>query len=343
MTFRKHFGLDIGTGSIKVCYCEPIGDRKWRLVAFGQIDSPSADNLAEEQLEKSEAIKKILKELRISTKDAVLSLPESQVTTRIIDMPFLPEPELSAAIRWQAEQYIPEPLNEVILKHQVISAPETGIPNAKISVLLVAAPTKIVNDYLAIANRSGLNVLGLETEVLASCRAIFSFEENSPTTLLINLGYQTTSFAIVSGGNLGLIESISTGGMAITRSVAAALGLEMTQAEGYKRSYGLDQTKLEGKVYNVVKPIADLILAEARKSLIYYQSHQNEDLVKRVVLVGGGASLPGLIEFLSGALSLEVQIGAPFRQVELAEEQKAKLASDSPLFTTAFGLSIKPT
>lgn len=343
MKFISHIGLDLGSNSFKLVQLNQVSQDKYSLSAIGLVPAPPSDGQIVAQIAKSEAIKKLLKDSRASSRQAVISLPESLVYTRVIEMPFLVEPELSQAIKWQAEQYIPVPLSDVVLKHQVITQPEQGETSteSKMTVLLIAAPNKVLNDQISIVEKAGLEVVGVETEILSVARVLVGIDVYSPTTLLIHLGAETTTFSILSRGDLALTQSISSGGTAIARSIAAELGLEYNQAEEYKKSYGLDESKLEGKVVAAIKPVAQLIVAETKRVLAFHETHGGSDPVKRVVLSGGTAMIPGLVQYFTESLGLEVQIGNPFLNITLTDKQRQEIGENAALYTTAVGLALK--
>lgn len=346
MKFQTHFGLDIGSQLIKLVQLSAAGQNKFNLVAIGQIPAPPIGaNELETNQNKVEAIKKLVKDSKATCRQAVISLPESQVYTRVIELPKMDETELASAIRWQAEQYIPVPLSDVVLKHQILSSleEEGETKEGKISVLLIAAPNLLLNNYVGLLSRAGLETLAIETEILAVSRALIGADTFSPNTLIIHMGAETTTLAVVARGNLSLTQSISTGGLAIARAVASSLGLEIAQAEEYKRSYGLDETKLEGKVANSIRPMIDIVVAEVKKVLAFYESHGFKEPIKRAVLSGGTALLPGLVSYLSNNISVEVQVGNPFLGVNLTEKQHQEITETSGIFSTAIGLALKQT
>jgi type IV pilus assembly protein PilM len=136
MKFQKHFGLDIGTTSIKLVQLDDAGKGTFKLVTKGMVAVPEkSDTQEKNDLAVIEAIKTVAREAKVTVKQTVISLPESQVYTRVIEMPYLEEPELSAAIKWQSEQFLPVPVDEVVQRHQVISTPITSKP---------AFPTKAI-------------------------------------------------------------------------------------------------------------------------------------------------------------------------------------------------------
>lgn len=342
MKFQPHVGIDIGSHAIKLAQLSSVGNGKFNLVALGQTETPTAPTLVELAAAKAEAIKKLFKDSRATSHQAIISLPESQVYTRVIEMPAMEEAEMAQAIHWQAEQYIPVPLADVVLKHQVLAqagGSEGG--KDKVSVLLIAAPNSILTDYTSILNHAGLETIGIETEILAVARSLVGSDPYSPTTLLVHLGAETTTLSILARGDLAFTQTISSGGSAIARAVAANLGLEINQAEEYKKSYGLDESKLEGKVVTAIKPIIELIMAELKRVLAFYETRGTHEPVKRVVLSGGTALLPGLVQYFTQNLSIEVQIGNPFLAVNLSEKQRKEITDSGSLYTTSIGLAQK--
>jgi type IV pilus assembly protein PilM len=323
---------------------DDAGKGAFKLVAKGMVAIPEkSDTQEKNDLAVIEAIKTVTKEAKVTAKQTVISLPESQVYTRVIEMPYLEEPELSAAIKWQSEQFLPVPVDEVVQRHQVISQPETGTPDAKMQVLLVAAPINLVNARIALVGKAGFEVIGVETEIFAASRSLISPDLTMPTTLLLCMGSEATTFALLSNSDIALVQSIATGGRALTRAISTELGLDATQAEEYKKAYGLDPTKLEGRVQKAIKPLIDIIIEEARRIIAYRATHFSSDPVKRLVVSGGGGLITGLVTYLAETLTVEAQLGDPFVSVTLTDEQKATFGQDRTVYSTAVGLALKLT
>ena len=61
----------------------------------------------------------------------------------------------------------------------------------------------------------------------------------------------------------------------LSRALEKGLGLDPTQAEAYKRTYGLDGAQLEGKVRDTMQPVFKMFVAEMQKALQYFSgAHQ---------------------------------------------------------------------
>lgn len=332
-------GLDIGSYAIKVVRLSSKKD-SFTVEAVGSTYNPVGQFLPEnsgQQAQLAEAVKKLLTELKLSNQAVRLALPELQVFTNIISMPVLTEAELSSAIQWEAEQHLPVGLAEVNLEYAVLSRPKKSTNgDEKMKVLLVASKKELVERVLTFARQLGAEVMGLESVLLSVSRTFSSWSTDAPV-LLCHCGALSTDMAVLDGGLFLVNHSVPTGGLALTRAIEKVLGLEPSQAEEYKRSYGLEEQELEGKVRGAILPVLNSIVAEIRKTVQYFQSEFPDRPVKRFILSGGGAYLPGLVSYLADAFSLEVVLGNPFER--MAAEQ-VKLPRESALFSVAAGLAM---
>ena len=352
-------GLDIGYTSTKVVALSHH-EKPPKLISLGSIGTPTPGMTSDADIELEavgNAIKKLLTVAKIEEKSVIGALPESKVFTRVIDdLPYLSDSELSSAIRYASEEFIPMPIAEVELNWQVLFRSKAGQAEVtgaekngqngsqfkgKTVVFVVATPKIIVNKYIKVVRLAGLNLKSLETELIASSRALVGNNPFSPTTLLMQMDATTTDFAVVSKGLILLTRSISTGGSALTRAVAQQFNFELSQAEEYKKVYGLASDQLEGKVFAVLKSIVDVILEETKRVMQAYQIKNPQNPIKRIVLSGGGAKLPGLVIYLANNLGLEVQEADPWYFVAKDKAIKAKLAVEGAIYSVAVGLALR--
>lgn len=330
------FGLDIGRSFIKVVEVDVIKNSKiLKAAALTLTPSGGMESDSEEDLAKvSQEIKVCLKKARTGTPNCVASLSESQVISRLIEMPILTDKELGSAINWEAEQYIPLPIKEVSLQYKVITKSNQ---NGKMNVLLTAAPKRAVEKYLKVIKNAGLKVVGFEPESSALGRVLT--KGSDPLTIIVSLGAVSTDLVVASGGNAIFTRSISTGGSTLTRAIMSEFNLPQTQAEQYKQTYGILDDKLSGKVAAVIKPVMEILIQEILKAVEFAQSHLSANQISRVMLTGGGAFLPGLPQFLVERTGLEISIGDPWADFK-KEGLILSLAGQGSLYTVATGLAL---
>ncbi len=122
------FGLDIGSYSIKLIQTEKKGNN-YKLITFGEVRTPADINSDSEKdkLIIATVIRKLCLDCKVSTKNVVLALPESEVFSQVIELPPLSENELANAISFEAEQYIPVPLTEVQFVYHSLKNPTKGL------------------------------------------------------------------------------------------------------------------------------------------------------------------------------------------------------------------------
>lgn len=334
-------GLDIGSQSIKVVELAKESG-KFRLKAAGvvgysgvQIETIQKDDKAFVSL--VEAIKKLFKDAKISGKDVSIALPETQVFTRIVNFPPLTDSEIASAVKWEAEQYIPMPMTEAIVQHEILGKRDEE-KGSTVLVLLIAVSKDVVKKYVQILEAAGLNCVAVETELMSLGRSIAVSDQ---TVVLVDFGARSTDIAIVKNEQLVFSRSIPTAGEAFTRAVAQSLGVAAKQAEEYKRTYGLSATKLEGKILQALEPIFRVVAEEIKKAIHYYQFDQKGEAPSSVILAGGSAGMPDIIPHLTKLLGTEVVIGNPFLKISVDTEIARQLMDYSPLYPIAVGLAMK--
>lgn len=333
-------GLDIGTKTIKIVEVEKSGSG-FSLSASGVVGFTG--NAVEKTVDDKELvalaqiIKKLHKETGVASRDVVISIPEQGAFTRTVAFPLLTDAEIASAVKWELEQYIPIPANEAISQHVILERNEKSSP-PQVIVLLVAAPRVLVEKYTRVVSLAGLNPVAVETELLALTRALAPVDR---TVLMIDLGANSTDIAIAKNSLLTFSRSIPIAGDAFTRAVAQGLGVTASQAEEYKKTYGLSQDQLEGKVGASLDPVLRLIVDEVKKAINFYETEQKAEPPNSIQVSGGGSGMPQLINTLTELVGLEVSIANPFARISLDPETAKKLAPYAPLYSVAVGLALR--
>lgn len=334
-------GIDIGTHSVKLI---EIGREKdvYTLLAAGSVPTPNKA-LSSPVAADLEAIAYVVKQLVRDTgakSDKVnIALPEAQVFTRVIEVPPLSERELTSAIQWEAEQYIPLPLDQVNMDFTILrQAAETT--TGKMEVLLIAAPKALIERYMTILELSDLTPAYAETEIVASTRAITKSVANLHNVMLLSIGSQTTELTILHDGVIAFTRSISAGGEALSRALSQSLDFTVVQAEEYKKTYGLQRGLLEGKLVTAMEPIMTTILGEMKRAIAFFSEKYAQDRIEAVVLAGGSAKLPGLVSYITEQIAVETQIANPWVGIQ-KDPRFAILSTEAPTFTVAAGLAMR--
>lgn len=341
MMFNKSIGLDIGFTKIKAVSLSSQNNI-FVLQAVSETPMPLkgmlSEALADEQAV-ANALKKTVEDLKENTKNINIALPDNKVYTKIIDMPPLTDKELSLAIYWEAERHIPVVLSTITLVWNVLKRPVNASADEKMQVLMVGAPTVLINKYQKVAQMAGLTLNSIETETLAIVRALVT--ANFPATMIVNIGAANTSLAIIKQGILVLTYSIPTGGNAISRSIETDFGLTPSQSEEYKKTYGVSKDGAGDKIGKATQPILIAIIMEIKKALAFYsQKYKDDSVIQQILLSGGTAKLPGIDLFFAQNLGIETVVANPWKIItnQKVPENVLNSATD---YTIALGLAMK--
>lgn len=332
-----HFGLDVGTNSLRLVQLNPSGSR-YVLKSFGYAPIPEGLSQSDSKLDMqkiAQSIETLIKQTGTSTKNVVSAIPGTSTFTATIDLPPMSHAELEKAIAYQAEQNLPVKLDDVRFDYQVIKEdPQTK----ELRVMLIAATKSKVKQFIELLNMAKLNVLAMETSAVAMARSLSVAD--SPHAMILDIGATTSEIAVLEKGVLNQTRSFPLAGYAITRAVSQQLGLDINQAEQFKQRFGLSQDKLEGQVYKASEPIIRNILDEAVRSAKFYEE-QTGSSIQRIILTGGSSRLPLLLEFIKSYMNVEVMYGNPWVNVSYASKLNDSITKTAPDFATAVGLAMR--
>lgn len=339
---NKSFGLDIGATSIKAVSLVREKDG-FLLNASFVMPAPlkgilSASPLDEHEI--AETLRKVVSSAKITTRNVNIALPDNKVFTRVVEMPNLSNKELTNALQWEAEQYIPIPLTEINLVWTVLKRDE------RVRILLVGVQSSVIAKYQKIVEMVGLTIASVETEILSAIRAlVYNKDEkmraNFPHTIIMNIGAENTSLAIIKEGLLIYNYSIPIGGSAIDRALEVGFGLTQSASEEYKKAYGISKEGVGGKIGGAIQPILSSILNDLKKALVFYaQKYQNNGVIQQLLLCGGTAKLPGIQIFFADNLGIETAIANPW-QILINQNLPKEMLENASDYTVAVGLAMR--
>lgn len=338
------FGLDIGNGSLKVLQLneESIHRGKPQIIGYG---TATFDRAAVEDgvIVKPEIIADNLQKLfksgligDITTRRVAMAIPAYRTFTRAISLPGVKPKELADAVQMEAEQYIPLPLEELYLDYSIIRADKDAT-----EVFAVAVPRKIVDSYLTLAELTGLEVVAIETTLGGGAR-LFSIDKQSDVaSVIIDFGSLSSDISIYHKGVI-VTGTVQGGGSVFTESIRQKLGVTQAEANIIKNKYGLSLSKKQKEIIEALEPTLQQIIREIRRMIRYYGERYGDEqsqAITQVVILGGGANMPGLPEYLTNSLRLAVRSCDPWLYFTSKRLQPPS-AADKPMYSTAAGLSL---
>ena len=302
---------DIGSYSIKVVVSSGEGENL-KIDKAIEVQNPTGVAVPEQRLQLDQLqglIGSIISEYKIPIRNVRYSLPESVVSTQVIDMPNLSDAELSSAITWQAEQYLPIPKEELVTEYQILSRPDAksaGADNA-LRVLLVGTRSQVIEQTIDLFRPNGVELELMETQSVSLARQL-SLPTEAQNTMFLNIGANMTTIIALRRGLPFFVLNYPESGELLTKALINNFSIPRDQAEEYKKTYGLLADQADGKVAAAIRPVVDIILTNVRNALGFFSTRAEQEQVARIFLSGGTSQLPGLVAYFQSALGLETAL-----------------------------------
>jgi len=317
--FRKTdlVGLDIGTSSVKATQLKRAG-RGFELMHLGIAPLPPetiVDGVIMDANAVVSAVNQIYVDNGIRTKEVAVAVSGHSVIVKKIRMTQMKEEELRESIQWEAEQYIPFAIEDVNIDFQILGPPTPD--SQEMDVLLVAVKKDIVNDYQNIITSAGLTTMVVDVDAFALENAYTISYEMRPgeVVALVNLGAAVMTINILKNGVSTFTRDSVFGGNRYTEAIQKGLSLSFDQAENLKMGQ-----EVEGHSFAEAQPIINEVNnevgGEIRRSFDFFRSSTQDEHIHKLVLSGGSARLPGLLEFLSKNLEVSGEIANPLRYIK---------------------------
>lgn len=339
------FGLDIGQTSLKVMQLAHSQDKTARVTGYGVSHFYDQDAIKNGEIVDQKTIATALDDLlekglagSITARQVACTLPTAHTFSRPMKLPRMDKDHLDEAIGLEAEQYIPLPSDKLYIDYEI-----TAADSENMELLVVAAPKKIVDSYMAFLDGVGLQPVALEPSMNAAAR-LFNLADpshNQPS-ILVDFGSLSIDIAVLDK-TIFVNSTIQGGSDTITDMVAKKMSITAAEANALKNKSGLGYSDDLRQIVPAVKPILDNLVREIQRIVRYYDDRTGrQHKINQVITTGGGATLKGLNEYLSGELKMSVRLLDPWDKVVFGELQPPSSPARS-LYLTVAGEAILTT
>ena len=342
-------GLDIGTSALKAVVLRKGRGSNWSLVAAGEAPIPehSQEGTPADPTAVSVAINELLDSMKVKRARVAAALSGHAVIVKRLSLPAMSPAELSEAIPWEAEQYIPFDLSEVQLDYQVVNSgatPADGAAKPGLDVLLVAAKKDRIDDRAGVIAQTGRRpvVLDIEAFALANAYQMNYPERTDPLAALVHVGRNVTIVCLLERGEPVFTRDISIGGQVHQDALVRDLGGMGIDELGARR---ILHGQIPGDVHadqvaGVLRDATSQLVLEIRKTVDFYRATAPVEKLSRVVLSGGAWQAVGLVDLLASEFAAPVDVFDPFRKIA---KSGRSIGADiaGPAFAVAVGLAMR--
>ena len=268
-------------------------------------------------------------------------MANQRVVVRQIDLPWMEEEELRSSLPFQVQEFIPIPVEEAQLDYHVLDHVEGEDGARTLRILLVAAHKDMLAAHMEAAQSAGLKPVGVDLNPFAQLRAVGrdGVVASGGAEALVDIGGGVTDIVVHRDATPSFVRILVLGGDDITDALASGMSIDHDEAEQLKQSEHPGDATAE----RIIDEHARQFVDEVRGSLDYYRTQvASNTTVSRIVVTGGAALLPGLVERMSQATNIPVQLGNPFdrfaaKGTSFGDDELARVG---PTLVTAIGLAL---
>ncbi len=367
-------GLDIGTTKICAVVGEILSDRSVNVIGIGSHRSTGLRKGMVVNMDSTvESIKRAVEEAELmaavqinsvytgiagshigsESAQGVVALKKNEVTKN--DIRRAVDTARGCAVPPPDRQILHVLPREFIVDNQEGIRDPLGIAGSRleVDVHIVTGAVTSAKNLVRCVSRSGLDVVDIVLQPLASSAAVLSSEERELGVVMVDIGGGTTDVAIWVEGCIRHSAVIPMGGNHLTSDLAIGLRTAPEDAEKIKLQYGVASSQLLNEDENIevpsvggrpsrvmprnivaeilsprVEEMFDMVRREIRRA------GYDGMLVAGGVLTGGTSLLPGMADVAEHVLNLSVRLGRPLGVGGLRD------IVQNPMYSTAVGLIV---
>lgn len=311
----------------------------------------------------ADVIKEMLAEARTRKRYVVTAASNLAVITRTLQVPKMPLKQLEEAVRWEAERYIPFPIDEVVLDYAPLDALEAIPDGEQMDVVVGAARQETVAGLVEVLKAAGLEPLVIDVKPFAGMRTLSTrlvATDREPITLFLEIGAESSALVLTRGERLLLNRVINLSGKDFTTAISRAFNLDLVAAEDAKKNYGLATIPTEdedllldfdaererfnpARMYDAIRPVLVELTTELRRSLEFFRVQVGDLGVDQGFVAGGGSKLRSLVPLLSDTLGIPLETIDPWQGLQIDKNRfdLDYLRGLAPEFTVPVGLALR--
>jgi len=256
-----------------------------------------------------------------------------------VPLPLMTEEELYDRIPSEASQHIPFDIADVNLSYQLLESMDS-----QMDVLLVAVKKDKILNHTNVLAQAGKTprVVDIDAFGLQNCFEVNYEPDAGQTVALLNVGASVMNINIVRGGVPLFTRDVSVGGNQYTDALQKELDLSFEDAERLKKGESLPSVTDDQK-QQILRSVSDILTLEIQKTFDFFRATASGENIQRIVVAGGTARVPGLVDLLREEFAMPVEELNPFRKVLInpSKHSDDQIREMAPRLAIAVGLALR--
>src|ERR1700733_4138138 len=320
---KSFLAVDFGAGSLKLAEFEPNEAGGLRLKQYG-IKPLGLEGAQEATREAAmqKALQELLAEKTYGSKQVNACAPGFHVFSKFVKLPPVDTSKVTQIIRYEAQQNVPFPLDEVVWDYQILGTSATQ----ELEVLLVAVKSEIVEGLFRVAEGAGLKMKLVDASPAALCNAFrYNYGDLEGCTMLLDIGAKTSNLLFFEKGKV-YSRSINIGANSITQDFANEAKLKFPEAEIIKKekgsvslggAYEEPEDPQAAAIAKIARQVMTRLHIQVNQTIQFFRGQQGGSAPQRLFLSGGASIMPFTAQFFAEKLNVSVEYFNPFRNIEI--------------------------
>jgi len=332
------WGIEIGAAGVRAIKLAADGDavKVLKFASFDHAKVLSTPDIDQDDVMRV-AIGTLASRYDLSGAQIAISIPGHQSFARFAKLPPVEPKKVPDIVKFEAVQQIPFPLEDVEWDFQTFLSPDSP----EVEVGIFAVMRERIMERLTLLEDVGITPDIATLSPLSVYNAFaydLDFSENTPGTILLDIGTLATDLVIAHSGRVW-VRTFPIGGHQFTDALVETFKVPYSKAEKLKKE--AEKTKHARHVFQAMRPVFTDLVQEVQRSIGYYQSLHPDAELKRLIGTGSTFRLPGLRKYLKQQLQLDVYRLEQFKKISVDDAHAGEFQTASLNLATAYGLALQ--
>ncbi len=338
---NKVLTIDITNESITIVEVTPSvkkGTQVHNALIFETPEDSYEDGNIKDTAKIANAIREQLSSNGITNKNVIFVLTSTKVVNREVLIPEVKENKVKGIVNANASEYFPVNIEDYVVSHSILEHVVGDDKSKQLKLMVVAAPITMVKGYYELGSMLGFSVQSIDYVGNAMLQLIKTQTSANSTTMVIQLGSESTILNIVKGDTLLLQRTVPYGTNAVVTEVMDEKGVDATTAMTLLQNERLITVDFDD---NAATGAFRYLINNVGRVIDYYVAKNPDKPIEDVYLVGDGALIRGIDGLFKIQLNIQTKIMDSLYNVKFDERIDQKIYSPVYL-VAAIGAAFAP-
>ncbi len=338
------WAIDIGNNSLKALHLS-VASGVVEVIGFdniqhGKVLTGSGIKASERDELIALSLRQFVRNNNLGRDDVVVSVPSQNSFARFVNLPPVEPKRIPEIVRFEAAQQIPFDIDDVQWDWQLMT--EVGGPESKVGIF--AIKNEVVTSVLEHFSRENVTVGYVQMAPMALYNYVVYdrpdlVKSDDQATVVLNIGAENTDLVVCTKSTVWQ-RNVPMGGNAFTRAIADTFKLNFEKAEKLKRTAPM--SKYARQILQAMRPVFTDLASEVQRSLGYYKSSNPNTKLIKVISLGGGTKMRGLLKYLQQTLQMPIEMPDSFKKLTIGSSVSAAKFHESVCdFGIVYGLGLQ--